>query len=74
VTSGFIALSGHIEVTDERNWIDVLDDEMKMLNGKYGIAHVTLQPEPFSVQQSEPVGCSFETPEGRAACLIALDR
>lgn len=68
VTSGFIAMSGHIEVTGERPWSDVLREVTSLLRGRFGIAHVTLQPEEPSDEDDPFRGCSLDTPEGRAAC------
>ena len=68
VTSGFIAMSGHIEVTGERPWRDVLCEVNELLRDRFGIAHVTLQPEDPSDVDDPFRGCSLDTPEGRAAC------
>ena len=68
VTSGFIAMSGHIEVTGERPWRDVLGEVNVLLRDRFGIAHVTLQPEDPSDVDDPFRGCSLDTPEGRAAC------
>ena len=68
VTSGLVALSGHVEVSGERDWHDVLLDLTARLRDGFGIAHVTLQPE--EPHTGDPFrGCSLDTPEGRAACL-----
>jgi cobalt-zinc-cadmium efflux system protein len=70
VTSDLIALSGHVEVADTRDWPVILPELAALLRERYGIAHVTLQPEqhdgaaPFD-------GCSLDSPEGRQACLVA---
>ena len=45
VTSGLVAMSGHVEVTDERDWHDILLELSALLRSDFGIAHVTLQPE-----------------------------
>lgn len=45
VTSGLIAMSGHVEVDGQRAWRDVLGDVTTLLRGEFGIVHVTLQPE-----------------------------
>ncbi|HEX5163821.1 MAG TPA: cation diffusion facilitator family transporter [Thermomicrobiales bacterium] len=69
VTSGLLALSSHVEVTGSRDWHAVLLDLATLLNERFGIAHVTLQPEQTSALPDAFRGCSFDTPEGRAACL-----
>lgn len=69
VTSGLIALSSHVEVTGTRDWHAVLLDLSALLRERFGIAHVTLQPEHGLALPDSFRGCSFDTPEGRAACL-----
>ncbi|HEV2128957.1 MAG TPA: cation diffusion facilitator family transporter, partial [Thermomicrobiales bacterium] len=68
VTSGFIALSAHVEVTRQRDWHDVLVELAGLLREHFGIQHVTLQPENERTGQAFR-DCSLDTPEGRAACL-----
>jgi hypothetical protein len=53
--------------------MEVLADVTRMLNREYGIAHATLQPEPAHARQAALVGCSLDTPEGPAACLVAFE-
>jgi cobalt-zinc-cadmium efflux system protein len=73
VTSGFVALSAHLEVTDEREWQPTLLACTVLLRDRFGIAHATLQPERASSANADPfTGCTLDTPEGRAACLTAL--
>ena len=72
VTSGLVALSGHVEVSGERDWHDVLLDLTARLRDGFGIAHVTLQPEEPHGGSDPFRGCSLDTPEGRAACLVSL--
>jgi len=71
VTSGFLAMSGHVEVTDERGWTEILTELTRLLRERFGIAHVTLQPEPARAKRAESLGCSFDSPEGQAICLGA---
>jgi cobalt-zinc-cadmium efflux system protein len=65
-----IALSGHIDLSGTRDWSAILPELAALLRERFGIAHVTLQPEqhggaaPFD-------GCSLDSPEGRRACLVA---
>ena len=40
-------LSAHVLVKDLKRWDAVLSDAREMLHDRYGIAHVTLQPEPL---------------------------
>jgi len=68
VTSGLIAMSGHIEVTGEREWASLLVELTDLLRDRFGIAHVTLQPERRQ-SGSATTDCSLDSPEGRAACL-----
>ncbi|MDR2261234.1 MAG: cation diffusion facilitator family transporter [Azoarcus sp.] len=42
------ALSAHLVITDLRHWEDILARERALLAERFGIAHVTLQPEPAS--------------------------
>lgn len=70
VSSGLIALSGHIETSETREWHDVLLELAGRLRDEFGIVHITLQPE---VPQRLPDAfrsCSIDTPDGRAACQI----
>jgi cobalt-zinc-cadmium efflux system protein len=45
VTSGFVALSCHCEVDDQRDTHQVLADLFSLIHERYGIRHVTIQPE-----------------------------
>lgn len=73
VTSGFVALSGHIEVDERRPWSNVLLDLARVLRERFGILHVTLQPEQPSYLPEAFRGCSFETSEGMQSCLLAVN-
>jgi len=46
LSSDRIALSAHLLIDDLTDWEDVLRAVVQMLDKRYGIAHVTLQPEP----------------------------
>lgn len=70
VTSGLIALSGHVETSGTRNWSAVLQDLATLLRDRFDIAHVTLQPE-HQGSTAPFAGCSLDTPEGRNACLVS---
>ena len=71
VTSGLIALSGHVEVTDEQEWHETLVALTTLLRDRFGIAHATLQPEEPQRLPDAFRGCSLDSPEGRAACRVA---
>ena len=45
VTSGFVALTCHAELNDSSDIQEVLNDLCQMLHERYGIQHVTIQPE-----------------------------
>ena len=74
VTSGLNALSSHVEVTGTRDWHAVLLDLSSLLRERFGIAHVTLQPEHGASLPEAFRGCTFDTPEGRVACLDATTK
>ncbi len=45
VAPGQVALTGHVELTGTRRWADVLSDIARLLQSRFGISHLTLQPE-----------------------------
>ncbi len=45
LSSGHIALSAHIVLSDMADWPEVLKSEQVVLESDFGITHVTLQPE-----------------------------
>lgn len=45
LSSGVVALSAHVVLHDLQGWMHVLPAMREMLNERYGINHVTLQPE-----------------------------
>jgi len=45
LSSGTVALSAHLVVTDLTLWDRILKGQQQMLNERFGIDHVTLQPE-----------------------------
>ncbi len=77
VTSGLVALSGHVEVADIGEWPEVMTSLTDQLRSEFGIAHVTLQPELVvgGSQQApdDAMVCSIDTEHGRQACLVALE-
>ncbi len=74
VTSRFVAMSSHVEVSGRRPWQAVLLDLSGLLRERFGIAHVTLQPEEPSGATDPFPGCSLDSPEGRHACLVPAQR
>lgn len=73
VTSGLVALSAHVQVTDSRAWRNVLTDLVQLLRDEFGIVHATLQPEAADGAFGVYDGCSLDTPEGRRACCVATE-
>lgn len=71
VTSGLVALSSHIEVTEDRDWNTVLFELSECLWDRFGIAHITLQPEDPHYLPDSFRGCSIDSPEGIRACQNA---
>lgn len=74
VTSGMLAMSGHVEVASDCDWHAVLVELTDVLRDRFGIAHVTLQPETSALHTDTFRGCSLDSPEGRAACRVAAPR
>jgi len=74
VTSGLIAMSAHVGVVDLDEWTATLRSLSSLLRERFGIAHITLQPEPpggeFETDEAF-LQCSLDTEEGRNACLVA---
>ncbi len=46
ISSGQVALSAHVDLDTLDNWAPLLESARQMLQTRFGIAHVTLQPEP----------------------------
>ncbi|MDH5537334.1 MAG: cation diffusion facilitator family transporter, partial [Betaproteobacteria bacterium] len=46
ITSGQVALSAHLEIDSLAAWPRILADAREVMRGRFGIDHVTLQPEP----------------------------
>ena len=65
LTSGVVAMSGHVETTGRRAWPGVLADLSGVLRERFGIAHVTVQPEPAGSVCRGP-GCCL-APEAAVA-------
>jgi cobalt-zinc-cadmium efflux system protein len=45
ISSGRMALSAHVELQSLDDWSAILESSRRMLDDRYGIDHVTLQPE-----------------------------
>jgi cobalt-zinc-cadmium efflux system protein len=67
-------MSGHVEVTGERDWSAILIEAATLLREQFGIAHVTLQPEEAGAVPDAFRGCSLDTAAGRLACCVPLRR
>jgi cobalt-zinc-cadmium efflux system protein len=46
ISSGQAALSAHVDLDNLDNWATLLESARQMLQARFGIAHVALQPEP----------------------------
>ena len=73
VTSGLTALSAHVETENFVNWEHCMGSLATMLREKFGIAHVTLQPESPRSSRDDWDRCSIDAPEGHEACLTAAN-
>jgi cobalt-zinc-cadmium efflux system protein len=70
VTSGVIAASAHLEITNVRKWNDILVEATSQLAGNFDIVHATLQPEEYHPDRpAGDRGCSLDTEEGLAICV-----
>ncbi len=85
VTSGLIALSGHVELRSAANgdvrqaWHGTLLGLTTLLRDRFAISHVTLQPEephPHGADAGGDAfrGCSLDSPAGRCACRMPAGR
>ena len=72
VTSGLTALSAHVGITDFATWDQIRRALAERLRERFGIAHVTLQPEPLRESQQPADRCSLDSADGRTACARAL--
>ncbi len=54
LSSGTIALSAHVDVETFQDWSRVLQESRELLASRYGICHVTLQPEAVGKKESSP--------------------
>jgi cobalt-zinc-cadmium efflux system protein len=71
VTSGVVAASAHLEITNVREWPHLMEEASHLLADEFGIAHTTLQPEPFIPERTGPRTCSLDSDEGLAICQTA---
>jgi cobalt-zinc-cadmium efflux system protein len=63
ITSGFVAMSGHVEAAD-RSSSEVLHDVQRLLRDRFGIEHATLQVE--SSEHADDGACCSADPR----CLV----
>jgi cobalt-zinc-cadmium efflux system protein len=71
VTSGVIAASAHLEITNVRKWNDTLAEATQLLSEKFGIVHATLQPEEYHPDRTSDRGCSLDSDEGLEVCVAS---
>lgn len=62
LSSEVIALSAHVVLHDLQDWHEVLENLRKMLHDRFGIQHVTLQPESVEVFNRHGDGCWLTQP------------
>ena len=72
VTSGLVAMTAHVEIAEAGRWMEILNAVNHLARDRFGIAHVTLQPEPPDSGEDQFRGCSLDTAEGRNACVLSL--
>jgi cobalt-zinc-cadmium efflux system protein len=65
ITSGFIAMSGHVSASGRRS-ASVLHDLRSMLRERFGIEHVTLQVEVDAADHADDWACCTLDPR----CLV----
>lgn len=71
VTSGLTALSAHVETDGAAPWDQLRQAIAAQLRERFGIDHVTLQPEAGRDAAANDDRCSIDDAAGRAACLAA---
>ncbi|MGH8729661.1 MAG: hypothetical protein ACREV9_16230, partial [Burkholderiales bacterium] len=54
ISSGQVALSAHLELDEMKSWPAILEAAKMKMRERFGIAHVTLQPEIALKQPYEP--------------------
>jgi cobalt-zinc-cadmium efflux system protein len=62
LSSEVTALSAHVVLQDLQEWHEVLENLRKMLHDRFGIDHVTLQPESVEVFSLSGDGCWLTQP------------
>ena len=73
VTSGLIALSAHVDVDGSQPWHATLLALTELLRERFGIAHVTLQPEDADQLPELYRACSLDSAAGRDACRVPFE-
>jgi len=71
VTSGLTALSAHVETDDMADWQRCVTALATKLREEFGIAHVTLQPEPSHASPDPWRHCSLDAPDDEAVCITS---
>ena len=74
VTSGLVALSSHVEVAPGSDWDRLLPEASDLLADRFGVGHITLQPETVGALPDAFRGCSLDSPEGVLACRSRVER
>ena len=65
VAPGQVSLTGHVELDGSRRWAAVLSDVTRLLQARFGIEHLTLQPEGADLAEPTPV----DGVQGARCCL-----
>lgn len=68
VTSGVIAASAHLEITNVRKSGDTLVDATRQLTNGFGIVHTTLQLEAHNPDRIRDADCTLDSDEGLVHC------
>lgn len=64
--AGMTALSAHVVIENLNDWEEILNQTQRLLHDRFGIEHVTLQPEPFR-QTLYPIPRSLVSRDSRSA-------
>ncbi len=63
ITSGFTALSAHVETRQVQNQHDILVSVRHLLAQRFSIEHATIQLETIALHQELEAGCGGEAEE-----------
>jgi cobalt-zinc-cadmium efflux system protein len=64
VTSGFVSLSAHVETDQAHDQHDILVELRRLLAGRFGIEHATIQLETSALHQELEACCGMDSGEG----------